>query len=263
MPSLFISHGAPTFALEPGRLGPALKAIGAQLGRPKAVVVVSPHWMTRHPQVASSARPETIHDFYGFDPALYDLVYPAPGHPILATRILERLREAGWPAQRAPGQGLDHGVWVPLRYLFPEADVPVVQVSLPEDLDGRSAFDFGRALAPLAEEGVPIVGSGSLTHNLFDFRMGASELGYVEEFAGWVRERVEAGDVEAVKGALERAPAAERAHPTPEHFLPLPLALGAAPTLEPVTPVRGGIAHGILAMDAFVFGRDFSGALLE
>lgn len=263
LPSLFISHGAPTFALEPGHLGPALNAIGARLGRPEAVVVVSPHWMTPQPQVASSQWPETIHDFAGFDPALSEIVYPAPGHPALATRIIERLGEVGWPAQEAPGQGLDHGAWVPLRYLFPDADVPVVQVSLPVGLNGRSAFDFGRALAPLAKEGILLVGSGSLTHNLADFRMGSLDLGYVEEFAGWVHDRVGAGDAQAVMEALERAPAAQRAHPTSEHFLPLPWALGAAPALEPVTLVRGGIDHGMLAMDAFVLGADFSGIVSE
>lgn len=258
LPSLFISHGAPTFALEPGLAGPRLTALGGSLPRPEAVLVVSPHWMTPAPRVATSARPETIHDFGGFDPALYRLGYPAPGHPALARRAAECLVQAGWPAQVDDQRGLDHGAWVPLMHLFPQADVPVFQVSLPPRLDAGHAWALGQALAPLAGEGVLIVGSGSLTHNLHEFRGGQRPPEpYVTAFAAWVREALEHGDRARLLRTLDEAPQAQRAHPTPEHFWPLLVAAGAADTadgLRPATVIEGGVAYGMLAMDSVVFG---------
>lgn len=254
MPSLFVSHGAPTFALEPGIVGPRLTALGRVLPRPAAVLIVSPHWVTREPQVMTTARPHTMHDFAGFDPALYEITYPVDGHPVLAERAIDVLRAAGWPAAGEPDRGLDHGAWVPLSYLYPRADTPAFQVSMPMRLDARSAFEFGRALAPLAAEGVFIVGSGSLTHNLYEY---CSEHGrgaaYAAEFAGWIRDAVAAGDQKRLERALEIAPHARRAHPTPEHYLTLLIAAGAAEPL-PATVLEGGIVHGVLAMDAFLFG---------
>jgi 4,5-DOPA dioxygenase extradiol len=254
-PSLFVSHGAPTFALEPGLAGARLAALGRALPRPAAVLVVSPHWMTPAPRVTTAARPPTIHDFGGFDPALYEIDYPAPGQPQLAQRAIEVLRAAGWAAQADDRRGLDHGAWVPLLHLYPQADVPVFQVSLPARLDGQSAWDFGQALRPLAGEGVLIVGSGSLTHNLYEFRTGhAEQAGYASEFAGWVREAVVGGDGARLRQTLQLAPHAPRAHPTPEHFWPLVVAAGAAASALPATVLEGGITHGVLAMDSFFFG---------
>lgn len=172
MPSLFISHGAPTFAMEPGLAGAQLRALGLALGKPKAVVVVSPHWMTPGVQITATEKPQTVHDFGGFPRALYDLQYPAPGSPELAVQIQQRLAQTGITAQLDLRRGLDHGAWVPLMHLFPEADVPVVQVSMPFDTDEAKAFALGQALAPLAQDGVLIVSSGSLTHNLYEFRTG-------------------------------------------------------------------------------------------
>jgi 4,5-DOPA dioxygenase extradiol len=255
LPSLFISHGAPTFALEPGLAGPRLTALGRSLSRPEAVLVVSPHWMTPMPRVGTAAQPETLHDFGGFDPALYRISYPARGHAALAQRTLERLQEAGWPAQADERRGLDHGAWVPLMHLFPEADVPVFQVSLPSRLDAERAWAFGRALAPLPDEGVLIVGSGSLTHNLYEFRMGhGQDEAYVTAFAAWVRDVVERGDSARLLRTLDDAPEAHRAHPTPEHFWPLLVAVGAVGGTLPVRVIEGGIVHGMLAMDSYVFG---------
>lgn len=188
MPTLFVSHGAPTFALEPGRAGAQLAALGGILAKPRAVVVVSPHWMTRGLSVTAAAQPRTIHDFGGFDPALYDIEYPAPGDPALARRVADLLQGSGWSVALDAGRGLDHGGWVPLLHLLPRADVPVVQVSMPHDLDAASALRLGRALSPLAQEGVLLLGSGSLTHNLYEFRQGASrEAAYAREFAHWIR----------------------------------------------------------------------------
>jgi 4,5-DOPA dioxygenase extradiol len=256
LPSLFVSHGAPTFALEPGLAGPQLTALGAALPRPEAVLVVSPHWMTPSPRVGLAAQPQTIHDFGGFDPALYRIEYPAPGHPRLAQEAVETLEAAGWTAHADEKRGLDHGAWVPLLHLFPQADVPVFQVSLPSRLDAASAWAFGEALVPLADDGVLIVGSGSLTHNLAEFRghHGASEP-YAAEFAAWVREAVATGDDGRLRRTLADAPHAARAHPTTEHFWPLLVAAAAAPADGDWRVLDGGITHGVLSMDAFVFGN--------
>lgn len=256
-PTLFISHGAPTFALDPGRAGAQLAALAERLERPRAIVVVSPHWMTRGVAVTGAPWPETIHDFGGFDPKLYDLAYPVQGDPELAQRIASLLAYAGWQAGVDPRRGLDHGAWVPLLHLFPYAEVPVLQVSMPADLDEAGAFQLGRALAPLASEGVLVIGSGSLTHNLYEFRVGAAgEAAYAREFTHWIREAVRAGDAGRLINALEQAPHAQRAHPTSEHFLPLLVALGASPRALPTTVLDGGIVHGVLAMESYVFGRE-------
>ena len=255
LPSLFVSHGAPTFALEPGLAGPRLTALGRVLPRPQAVLLVSPHWITPSPRASSAMRPDTIHDFGGFDPALYRLSYPAHGHAALAQRTVDLLNEAGWSAQADAHRGLDHGAWVPLMHLFPDAAVPVVQVSLPARLGAESAWAFGQALEPLADEGVLVVGSGSLTHNLYEFRNGHGEdEAYVPEFAAWVRDAVEQGDRERLLRTLDAAPHARRAHPTPEHFWPLLVAAGAAGAMLPVQVIEGGVTHGVLAMDSYAFG---------
>ena len=265
LPSLFVSHGAPSFAMEPGLAGPRLTALGRELPKPRAVLIVSPHWVTPRPLVGMVERPRTIHDFGGFDPALYEIDYPVAGHPQLARRTLDLLQEAGWSPRPDERRGLDHGAWVPMLYLYPAADVPVFQVSLPSRLDADSAWTFGQALAPLADDGVLIVGSGSLTHNLNEVRGGhrlhgqhgehGQEEAYVAEFAAWVREAVVAGDSMRLRQTLALAPHAQRAHPTAEHFWPLLVAAGAAATSLPATVIDGGITHRVLAMDSFVFGR--------
>ena len=255
-PVLFVSHGAPTFAIEPGRLGPLLSATGKELLRPKAVLVVSPHWMSRGVRVATSPAPQTVHDFGGFPQALYRIQYPAPGHPELAARTVEVLRAAGWPAEADAAQGLDHGAWVPIRFLYPDADVPVFQVSLPASLAPAQAYALGQALQPLRDEGVLVVGSGSLTHNLYEFRQYAEgeEAEYAREFASWVRQAVEGRDHGRLQKTLELAPHAQRAHPTTEHFLPLLVAAGAASDEADVRTLEGGITYGMLSMDSYLFG---------
>lgn len=259
IPSVFISHGAPTFAMEPGRAGAQLRALGQALGKPKGIVIVSPHWMTRGLEVTASARPETIHDFGGFPAALFRLQYPAPGAPELAARAAQLLETYGGPVSLHPSRGLDHGAWVPLLHMYPDADVPVVQISLPYGSTEQQAFALGRALAPLAQEGVLVIGSGSLTHNLYEFRMGdAGEADYAQEFTHWIRNAVQQGDGDQLLHALERAPHAQRAHPTTEHFLPLLIAAGAARNVGPVTVLDGGIRHGVIAMESYVFGQSIA-----
>jgi 4,5-DOPA dioxygenase extradiol len=256
LPSLFVSHGSPMFAVEPAQAGPKLAELGRRLPRPRAVLVLSPHWMTRGVRVATTAAPQTIHDFGGFPPELYRIQYPAPGAPEVAQRALALLRADGWPAEADERWGLDHGAWVPVRHLFPQADVPVLQVSMPHDLDPAGAVRLGRALAPLAGEGVLIVGSGSITHNLYEFRreLGAAAAPYAVEFVQWARDAVRGHDGPALVDYLERAPHAQRAHPTPEHYLPLPFAFGAAAPGGPVEVIDGGMTYGMLAMDAYLFG---------
>ncbi len=257
MPTLFVSHGAPTFALEPGELGPRLTELGRTMRRPQAVLVVSPHWMTRDAQVTTAQAPATMHDFGGFNDALYDLYYPASGAPRLAARTIELLDQVGWRASANDRRGLDHGAWVPLRHLYPEADVPVIQVSMPVGLDPSTAYSMGAALVSLRSQGVLIVGSGSLTHNLYEFRSASleGEAAYARQFADWSRETVTSQDHARLVRTMELAPNARRAHPTVEHLLPLMLAAGAAGPDAPVTVVEGGITHGVLAMDSYVFGQ--------
>lgn len=256
LPSVFVSHGAPTFAIEPGRAGAQLGALGRALGKPKGIVIVSPHWMTPGVEITSAARPETIHDFGGFPRPLYDLRYPAPGSPDLAARAAQVLHDRGIAAVLNSQRGLDHGAWVPLLHMFPDADVPVVQVSLPFDTDSAKAFELGQALAPLAAEGGLVIGSGSLTHNLYEFRMGqVEEAAYAREFSSWIRQAVLEGSEDRLIHALERAPHAARAHPTSEHFLPLLVAASASGSPTPATVLDGGIRHGVLAMESYVFGQ--------
>jgi 4,5-DOPA dioxygenase extradiol len=181
---------------------------------------------------------------------------PLPGSPELAAQIQQHLAHQGISAKLDARRGLDHGAWVPLMHLFAHADVPVVQVSLPFDADEAKAFALGQALAPLAQDGVLIVGSGSLTHKLCEFRTGQTEAAScAQEFSAWVRQAVRDGDITRLGQTLELAPHAARAHPTTEHFLPLLVAAGAALTPNPVTVLDGGIRHGVLAMESYVFGR--------
>ncbi len=262
LPTLFVSHGSPMFALEPGIAGPRLAALARELPRPRAIVVVSPHWMTRRPMVGASDRPETIHDFGGFPEPLYRLQYPAPGERAVAARAAACLREAGWPVELDEDRGLDHGVWVPLMHMYPKADVPVVPVSLPAGLDGPGAWAFGQALGPLADEGILVLGSGSLTHNLqdvFGSRKGAAEHGgaggYALAFPAWVQEVVESGSLTRLQAIMEEAPGAHRAHPTTEHLWPLLVAAGAAREPQTSSYIEGGIDLNVLSMSSALFGQ--------
>jgi 4,5-DOPA dioxygenase extradiol len=261
---MFISHGAPTLAIEPSRLGPALKRVGQGLLAPdegaavRAVLVVSPHWQTGGVKVMTTAVPGTVHDFGGFPSQLYSIQYPAKGHPELAAQTRALLAQAGWPVSDEARRGLDHGAWVPLLYLLPHARLPVFQVSMPHDLTTASALALGRALAPLRAQGVMVVGSGSMTHNLYEFRQSSVAVAdYAIEFTHWVRQRVLANDLDALVDYRARAPQAERAHPSEEHFLPLLVALGAgvsATSGADVTVIDGGVDNGVLSMESYGWG---------
>jgi 4,5-DOPA dioxygenase extradiol len=255
-PALFVSHGAPTFALEPGVLGPKLTQLGEQLVGLAAVVVVSAHWQTAHVQVMRTAAPETIHDFGGFPPALYRLQYPAPGAPGLAADAAALLKAAGFAVSFEDARGLDHGVWVPMLYLLPGARIPVFQVSLPFAFNAENALQLGRALRPLRQQGVLVMGSGSLTHNLREIgQTDPSHTTYALEFTAWVRRHVQEKDMNALADYRRRAPHALRAHPSEEHFLPLLVAVGASNDEDAVDVIEGGMTYGVLSMESYVFGR--------
>jgi 4,5-DOPA dioxygenase extradiol len=252
--SLFISHGSPMFALEPGRLGANLAALGRTLSGMTAVLVVSPHWQTRGVRVATTPTPATLHDFGGFPAPLYQLQYPAPGAPQQAAQAALALQAAGFDVATDPQRGLDHGAWVPLRHLLPQADIPVFQVSMPHDLDVAGALRMGRALAGLRAQGVLLIGSGSLTHNLYEFGRPVGDPEYAEAFAEWVHKAVLAHDIAALVDYRRRAPHAVRAHPTEEHFLPLLVAIGASHATEPAQRIDEGMTDKVFSMDSFAFG---------
>ena len=256
LPTVFVSHGAPTLAVEPGATGPALSALGKALPRPDAILMVSAHWETTRPTVSTAQRPQTIHDFGGFPQALYRLQYPAPGAAELAHRVKGLLDAAGLAGELDPNRGLDHGAWVPLRYLYPLADVPVTQLSIQSQLGTQHHYRLGEALRPLTSEGVLVIGSGSLTHNLYELRMSGGKqqpAEYAVEFQRWIYEKIVADDVAALLDYRRGAPHAVRAHPTEEHFLPLFVALGAAGGVGAARRINDEMTYGALAMDAYVF----------
>lgn len=257
LPTLYISHGSPNLAITDTAAHRFLAKLGRGLPRPKAVLIVSAHWATRAPAVATSAQPPMIYDFGGFPRPLYDIVYPAPGAPDVARRARALLTAAGLPVAEDSARGYDHGVWVPLHIMFPEADVPVAQVSMQPTADARHHHGLGRALAPLRDEGVLIIASGSLTHNLRAIerdRIEGAAPPWVTRFVDWMHEKLEAGDRDAVLDAIDIAPHAEANHPYDDHLLPLFVALGAAGEDEPIRRLHTSYEYGVLAMDTYQFG---------
>ena len=256
MPSLFISHGSPMLAIEEDAVTAAWDRIGIDLPRPRAVIVASAHWTTRAPAIGAAVRPQTIHDFGGFPRPLYDVQYPVPGDPALAEQLVECLAETGLSAVLDPQRGLDHGVWVVLRHLFPRGDVPVVPLALQPLLGPAHHYRLGRALAPLRRDGILILGSGGFVHNLQEYFQGVyrdGEPAHVREFRAWMAARLAVGDVDALLDYRRRAPHAVRAHPTDEHLLPLYVALGAAGERPVSRLLYDGVAAGVMGMDAYAF----------
>jgi 4,5-DOPA dioxygenase extradiol len=252
LPTLFLSHGSPMHALQPGAVRGVWEEIARALPRPHAILIASAHWETNIPAVTGTARPETIHDFYGFPEPLYQIQYPASGSPEVALKAFQLLEKANLHPAMDPKRGLDHGAWSPLLYMYPKADVPVVQIAVQTELGPRHHVELGRALAPLASEGVLIIGSGHMTHNLRERRNGAPAA-YVSEFQAWMKDRIEARDFDSMVNYRALNPHGVRAHPTDEHFLPLFLALGAAPGAYKSERLYDGIETGSLAMDAYRF----------
>jgi 4,5-DOPA dioxygenase extradiol len=262
LPTIFVSHGSPMHAVEPGPAGVAWSRLGRELPRPAAIVVASAHWETAQPALTGTSAPDTIHDFDGFPRALHEIRYPAPGAPAVARRARDLLEGAGLPTQIDEQRGLDHGAWSPLLHIYPAADIAVVQLSVQPGRGGDHHLAVGRALQPLRDEGVLVLGSGHMTHNLREYfsalrdpsaRVHASSApGYVTEFREWVRERLQSHELDELAVYETRAPGAQRAHPTPEHFLPLLVAAGAAGDYRQAQRVLDYV-DGPLAMDSYRF----------
>ncbi|HEY5803933.1 MAG TPA: class III extradiol ring-cleavage dioxygenase [Lysobacter sp.] len=255
-PTLFLSHGSPMLAVEDSPAGRFLDGLGQQLPWPKAVVVASAHFMTDRPMLGGHIQPHTVHDFGGFPEPLYQIRYPAPGAPDLAEQIAQRLADAGLNPRVRENHGLDHGVWVPLRRMYPGADVPVIPLSVMPHGTAAQHFALGQALAPLRDEGVLVIGSGGFVHNLgdLDWQHPQAPLApWAQEFGDWMHTMLAARDWPALLDWHQRAPNAHHAHPTVEHLMPLFVALGAAGDAPAVRAIHRSHQLGTLALDAFAF----------
>lgn len=256
-PVLFIGHGSPMFALEPGPAGEALIALGQTLPQPLGVVVISPHWETDVPTVGAAAAPETIHDFSGFDPRLDALQYRANGNPQASQTVITALQAAGLTAHTDETRGLDHGAWVPLRYLMPDPDQPIVPLSIQHQGGPEHAYRVGQAIAPLADQGWMIVASGNITHNLNDWRAtgngAALDAEYAQSFADWVHKQLMQRQPSDLLNYRQLHPDAQRAHPRDEHLLPLFTAMGAAGPEFQASVIHRGIRDHVIAMDSYLF----------
>ena len=265
LPSVFVSHGSPMIALQPGaagafmqRLGPA---IDATFGRPKAILAISAHTAARAPVLLAAARHEAVYDFGNFDPKLFTLRYDAPGAPALAQRVAGLLGTAGLPVHVADEGGLDHGQWTALRYLYPAADIPILPLAFVPSQSPAQQFALGAALAPLRAEGVLVLGSGSITHNLRRAFAGGlhgpDDLPEIPEslaFRTWMAERGAARDWDALFDYRRQAPHAADMHPTDEHLLPWYVAAGAGGRDAAALRLHAGVTRGVIGMDAYAFG---------
>ena len=256
-PALFVSHGSPMILFEPSPARDFLAGLAGQVERPDAIVMVSAHHDMAEAVVSAAQAPATIHDFGGFPQKLFDVRYPAKGDPRLAAEVAALVTEAGIPAFLDPARGLDHGAWVPLMLAWPDAGVPVVQLSISSAHPPEWHYRVGQALAPVRDRNVLVIGSGSLTHNLRAvFAAGrnhdATVPEWVSAFADWIKARFDAGDTDAVLHAVERAPFGVRNHPTMDHILPLFTAMGAGGARA--ERLHHSYTYGVLAMDAYRFG---------
>ena len=252
MPTIFVSHGAPTLILSDAPARAFLAGLGQQIPRPEGIVAVSAHWDTDVPAVSVVRRPDTIHDFYGFPEALYKLRYDAPGAPQLAEKVA-KLTGAAHDHHR----GLDHGAWVPAMLAWPEADIPIFQLSVQPNLSPAHHIALGRKLNPLRDEGVLVMGSGSAIHNLRALVRGdgpSEPEPWAQAFDDWLADTVEKGDEDALADYRARAPYAREAHPTDEHFLPLHVAFGAAGEGAKGRALHRSFTLGNLSMAAYAFG---------
>jgi len=255
LPSLFVSHGAPTLVLQEDATQRFLKRLGGLIPRPRAILCVSAHWTTQRPTLSAASRPETIYDFYGFPDALYDLTYPAAGAPELAEQAQRLIEGAGIECDVHPDRGLDHGAWVPLMLMYPEADIPVVQLSVQPRQAAEFHYRVGKALASLRSQGVLVLASGGATHNLRDARFDPQSptADYVMRFADWLERNITTNNLDELLNYADRAPDAAANHPTPEHLLPLYVALGAGVNHSEVMALHRAYAYHSLALDAYAW----------
>jgi 4,5-DOPA dioxygenase extradiol len=256
LPTLFVTHGAPDLVLHDVAARGFLAGLGVTLPRPRAVLCVTAHWNTDQPMAGGAAKPLTIHDFGGFDDRLFQMQYPAPGDPALADEVAGLLSAAGLPNAVDSNRGLDHGVWVPLRLMFPDADIPVVPLSVQPHLGAAAHYQVGRALASLRGSDVLVLGSGSFTHDLRRFRgqnVDAATPPDVDVFADWFGLALTEGRTADVLDYRTRGPHAAANHPTEEHLMPLFVASGAAGDGARAEQLHRSTTYGFLRMDAFAF----------
>jgi len=258
LPTIFVSHGAPTLGLTDCPARHFLDGLGAELARPKAILFVSAHWEATRPTVNSVAVNSTIYDFYGFPEQLYKISYPVSGSPELALTVMGLLGQAGMVGAIDTKRGLDHGAWVPARMMYPDHDIPIVQLSVQTALGPAHHLAMGAALADLRSQGVLVVGSGSFTHDLISFplsggRVDAPEPDWVNIFADWFDRALIEGRTDDLLDYRQRAPEAVHNHPTQEHILPIFTALGAAGPGVKATRIHTSTTYGILRMDAYRF----------
>ena len=250
-------HGSPTFALDPGAAGESMSQLASSLARPRAIVVISPHWDTAIPTVSTATQLETIHDFYGFPDALYQIQYPAKGSPELAQEVVNALQKRFKQVSTAPTRGLDHGAWTPLRQMFPDASIPVIAVSIQSHAGPAHALAMGEALEELTHQGFLVIGSGNITHNLGDLRMVAMSGGqtpaYVKAFADWVEVQLQAKNVQKLIDYRQHSREGVQSHPTEDHLLPLFVAMGAAGADATAKAFFRGISSYVIAMDGYTF----------
>lgn len=261
-PSVFISHGPPTLLIEPSPAREFLTGLGDTLGRPDGILCVSAHWSTTTPAVSTTERPETIYDFYNFPQPLYEVTYEAPGAPEIAQRAATLLQDGGMAVETDANQGLDHGAWIPLKLMYPDAEIPVAQLSIQWPGSPEHHLSVGQALRPLKDDGVLVLASGNVTHNLGD-AIGAYRAGqaddppprWASEFATWLADAVESGAVDDLLDYRERAPGAVEANPEDDHLMPLYVALGAGNTDLSGRRIHESFICRSLSMDAFAFGE--------
>ena len=256
MSTLFVSHGAPNLILHNSEARHFLEKFGKTIGKPRAILMVTAHFEAHRPTLTNGAQPPMIYDFGDFPRPLFEMQYPAPGAPDLAQRAADLLGEAGIVAQPVGNRGYDHGTWVPLKLMYPEADIPVVQISVQTQLSAAHHIAMGRALSTLRDEGVLIVGSGSLTHNLYELRRAGGDMpppDWVSGFADWTHEVVAQGRESDLADWASAAPFARENHPSAEHFLPLPLAFGAGGAGAKGKRVHTSCEYGVLMMDCYQF----------
>lgn len=258
IPAIFVSHGAPDLPLQSSAARSFLQQLGRTIPKPLAILVISAHWNTRQPTVSMTANPPTIHDFSGFPKALYEMNYPVPGAVDLAQRVVELLTKTGLECGVNKDYGLDHGAWIPLLLAYPEANIPVTQLSIQPNLSPAHHFLLGQVLAPLREEGVLIMASGSATHNLWALNpnSSATPAAQTTEFVDWLTKSIESGNTEQLLEYRILAPHAAYNHPSEEHLLPLFVAMGAAGKNVKGTQIHASFTYGDLSMAAYQWAVD-------
>ncbi|REG81601.1 DODA-type extradiol aromatic ring-opening family dioxygenase [Marinomonas pollencensis] len=255
-PTLFISHGSPMMAAEISSTSIFLSQLGKELSRPKAIIVFSAHFdMAADIVITSGEQPETIHDFYGFPKSFYEIQYNAPGDPALAKKIAQLFENSGLHPVLDENQGWDHGVWIPLRLMYPNADVPIVQISINSGLGASRNHLYGKLISSLKDDNILIIGSGGISHNLkelFSRTPTKNRVEMVSSFTDWVHDKLIHKDLDALLNYQQEAPYASFNHPSQEHFLPLISALGSSDLLT-VERLHKDVERDILSLDSYLF----------